>query len=118
MPDMLHGDEIKVYGDSAYAGQQELIESKVPLAEDCTNQRVRKINGVPDELERTHNRKKSKGWARAKHVFAIIKRQWGFAKVRYRGLHKNATRAFTALALAISTCAEGCRWYGCVRKCE
>ena len=32
-------------------------------------------------------------------MFAIIKRQWGFSKVRYRGLHKNATRAFTALAL-------------------
>jgi len=30
----------------------------------------------------------------------VIKRQWGFSKVRYRGLHKNATRAFTALALA------------------
>jgi transposase, IS5 family len=25
---------------------------------------------------------------------------WGFSKVRYRGLQKNATRAFTALALA------------------
>jgi hypothetical protein len=34
------------------------------------------------------------------HVFGVIKRLWGFGKVRYRGLHKNATRAFTALALA------------------
>jgi IS5 family transposase len=25
---------------------------------------------------------------------------WGFTKVRYRGLAKNASRAFTALALA------------------
>jgi IS5 family transposase len=38
--------------------------------------------------------------ARVEHVFAVIKRQWGFSKVRYRGLHKNATRAFTMLALA------------------
>jgi IS5 family transposase len=29
-----------------------------------------------------------------------VKRLWGFGKVRYRGLHKNSTRAFTALALA------------------
>ena len=29
-----------------------------------------------------------------------INRLWGFGKVRYRGLAKNATRAFTALALA------------------
>ncbi len=33
-------------------------------------------------------------------MFAIVKRLWGFSKVRYRELHKNATRAFTALALA------------------
>jgi IS5 family transposase len=100
LPDLLHGEEFKVYGDSAYAGQQELIEGKAPLAEDCTNQRVRKINGVPDEKQRRKNREKSKVRARVEHVFAIIKRQWGFSKVRYRGLHKNATRAFTALALA------------------
>ncbi|KGG99941.1 hypothetical protein P245_03310 [Comamonas thiooxydans] len=30
----------------------------------------------------------------------VVKRLWGFGKVRYRGLQKNATRAFTALALA------------------
>ena len=30
----------------------------------------------------------------------MVKRLWGFSKVRYRGLAKNATRAFTALALA------------------
>jgi IS5 family transposase len=34
------------------------------------------------------------------HVFGVVKRLWGFGKVRYRGLQKNATRAFTALALA------------------
>lgn len=30
----------------------------------------------------------------------MVKRLWGFAKVRYRGLAKNANRAFVALALA------------------
>ncbi len=34
------------------------------------------------------------------HVFAVVKRQWGFSKVRYRGLAKNATRSFVALGLA------------------
>jgi Transposase DDE domain len=50
----------------------------------------------------TQNREKSKVRARVEHVFAIIKRQWGFNKVRYRGLQKNAKRAFTALALALA----------------
>lgn len=75
LPDLLHGEEFKVYGDSAYAGQQELIESKAPLAKDCTNQRVRKINGVLDEKQRRNNREKSKVRARVEHVFAIIKRK-------------------------------------------
>jgi IS5 family transposase len=100
LPQLLHGQELQVYGDSAYASQEELIASKAPWAEDCTNQRVRKINGVADEIERASNRKKSQVRARVEHVFAIIKRQWGFAKARYRGLQKNATRAFTMLALA------------------
>ena len=30
----------------------------------------------------------------------MVKRLWGFAKVRYRGLEKNATRSFVALGLA------------------
>nr|WP_232446132.1 transposase [Burkholderia ubonensis] len=47
---------------------------------------------------RTEN--KSKIRARVEHVFAVVKRLWGFAKVRYRGLAKNANRAFVALALA------------------
>ena len=46
------------------------------------------------------NRNKSRIRARVEHVFCVVKRLWGFAKVRYRGLVKNATRAFTALALA------------------
>ena len=100
LPDLLHGEELRVWGDSAYASQQELIASKAPAALDLTNQRVRKINGVPDGKQRRKNREKSKVRARVEHVFAVIKRQWGFSKVRYRGLQKNATRAFTALALA------------------
>ena len=58
------------------------------------------VEWMTDEIERARNRKKSKVRARVEHVFAVIKRQWGFSKVRYRGLHKNATRAFTMLALA------------------
>jgi transposase, IS5 family len=38
--------------------------------------------------------------ARVEHVFGVVKRLWGFNKVRYRGLAKNATRSFVALALA------------------
>lgn len=100
LPDLLHGNEQRVYGDSAYASQKDLISSKAPNAKDFTNQRTRRAGGIVDEVERGKNRNKSKIRARVEHVFGVVKRLWGFGKVRYRGLQKNATRAFTALALA------------------
>ena len=99
LPDLLHGNEQRVYGDSAYASQKSLIESKAPKAKDFTNQRVRR-GGEIDEAERSRNHNKSKVRARVEHVFAVVKRLWGFAKVRYRGLAKNATRSFVVLGLA------------------
>lgn len=99
LPQLLHGDEQRVYGDSAYASQKALIGSKAPRAKDFTNQRVRR-NGEVDELKRANNRNKSRVRARVEHVFAVVKRLWGFTKVRYRGLAKNATRAFVVLGLA------------------
>jgi len=99
IPDLLHGNEQRVYGDSAYASQKKQIHSKAPQAKDFTNERTRK-GGEVDEVKREKNRNKSKIRARVEHVFGVVKRLWGFSKVRYRGLAKNAGRAFTALALA------------------
>jgi IS5 family transposase len=99
LPQLLHGQERQMYGDSAYAGQKELIRAKAPQAADCTNQRVRKGSPLED-LARAVNRSKSSVRARVEHVFAVVKRLWGFDKVRYRGLAKNATRSFVALGLA------------------
>ncbi|WP_029000008.1 IS5 family transposase [Azohydromonas australica] len=99
LPQLLHGNERRVYGDSAYASQKALIQARAPQAKDFTNQRVRK--GVEnEEVQRSKNRNKSKVRARVEHVFAVVKRLWGFTKVRYRGLAKNATRSFVALGLA------------------
>lgn len=107
LADLLHGKERRVYGDSAYASQKEIIASKAPQAKDFTNDRVRNHQGQVDEVKRARNRNKSRIRARVEHVFCVVKRLWGFSKVRYRGLAKNATRAFTALALANIYLARG-----------
>jgi transposase, IS5 family len=106
LPNLLHGNEQRVYGDSAYASQKELIASKAPQAKDFTNQRMRK-GGQVDPALRSKNRNKSKVRARVEHVIAVVKRLWGFTKVRYRGLAKNATRSFVALGLANMYLARG-----------
>ena len=100
LPDLLHGRERRVYGDNQYASQKHLIASKAPHAKDFTNARVRNHRGEVNEAVRSKNRNKSRIRARVEHVFCVVKRLWGFNKVRYRGLAKNATRAFVALGLA------------------
>lgn len=96
--DLLHGDETHVWGDSAYAGQKKLLYEQAPNAKDFTQKkggRYRKLT----EAERAANRYKSKIRSRVEHVFGVMKRQFGFTKVRYRGLDKNAQCVFTKCAL-------------------
>ena len=99
LPDLLHGEETRVWGDQAYRGQQGVIRNRAPKAKDFTNRRYRHC-GVVDEREKAKNRTKSKVRAKVEHVFGVIKRVFGFAKVRYRGLEKNAHRLFVSCALA------------------
>jgi len=105
LPDLLHGQEQQVWGDSAYS-RQKLIHSKAPDAIDRTNRRVRK-DSPTEGLARMVNRAKSRVRSRVEHVFAVVKRLWGFNKVRYRGLAKNATRSFVTLGLANIYLARG-----------
>ena len=70
-----------------------------PKAKDFTNRRYRH-RGVVDEIERAKNRTKSKVRARVEHSIGVIKRVFGFAKVRYRGLSKNTHRLLVTCALA------------------
>jgi IS5 family transposase len=58
LPHLLHGQERRVYGDSAYASQKELIQGKAPKAKDFTNERIRR-SGLVDEGKRAKNRNKS-----------------------------------------------------------
>ena len=99
LPDLLHGDETRVWGDQAYRGQREAIRDAAPNARDFTNRRYRH-RGVVDPVQRARNRTKSKVRAKVEHCFGVIKRVFGFSKVRYRGLDKNAHRLFVTCALA------------------
>ena len=99
LPDLLHGKETQVWGDQAYRGQAEAIREHAPRAEDLTNRRYRH-RGVVDAAEKACNRTKSRVRAKVEHSIGIIKRVFGFTKVRYRGLEKNAHRLIVTCALA------------------
>ncbi len=99
LPDLMHGEETRVWGDQAYRGQTDVIKAHAPNAKDFTNRRYRH-RGIVDEIERAKNRTKSKVRSKVEHSIGVIKRVFGFAKVRYRGLDKNANRLFVTCALA------------------
>ncbi len=54
------------------------------------------IPALQERLEQV----KSKIRAKVEHPFRVIKRQFGYTKVRYRGLRKNTQQLHTLFALA------------------
>ncbi len=98
LPDLLHGDERKVWGDGAYQGQAEAIHKAAPKAQDMTSRRT-KYKQIVDQLQRIKNRTKAKVRAKVEHPFRILKRVFGFVKVRFRGLKKNHDHLCAAFAL-------------------
>lgn len=96
--DLLHGEETRVWGDSAYTGKKETITDHAPNAKDFTQNkgsRHRKLT----EAERSRNRNKSRVRSKVEHIFGVMKGQFGFTKVRYKGLDKNAHYVFISCAL-------------------
>jgi IS5 family transposase len=93
LPDLLHGNETRGWGDAAYSGQREVIQQHAPKAQSFIQAKAHRHRPL-SEAERTRNRTKSKVRAKVEHVFLVIKQIFGWAKVRYRGLAKNTNWLF------------------------
>src|ERR1700677_2305065 len=98
LPHLLHGKETCVWGDQAYQGHTETIRAAAPRARDCTNRRYRWSQRV-DAAIKAKNRHKSSVRSKGEHTIGVIKRVFGFQKVRYRGLAKNLHRLEVTAAL-------------------
>ncbi|HEY3616251.1 MAG TPA: IS5 family transposase [Candidatus Sulfotelmatobacter sp.] len=98
LPELLHGEERKVWGDGGYQGQTETIQEAAPKAQDMTCKRT-KFKHYVDELQKKKNTSKSRVRAKVEHAFRILKRIFGFDKVRYRGIAKNHHRLCACFAL-------------------
>jgi IS5 family transposase len=98
LPDLLHGAEKKVWGDAGYQGQTEAIHQAAPEAQDMTSRRARFKDYVDREIKRK-NTTKARVRSKVEHPFRILKRIFGFTKVRYRGIWKNHQWLCAAFAL-------------------
>ena len=101
---LLHGQERVAFGDARYQG----VENRADANADVTwhvamrpgkRKALNKDNKADAMLDKAE---KLKAGVRAKveHPFRVIKRQFGFMKVRYRGLKKNTAQLFTLFALS------------------
>ena len=87
---LLRGKERRVYGDSAYRGQRDVIRARAKHARDFTNRRAYR-NAPLTEADRQTNRRKSAVRSYVEHAFGLIKGRFGFQKVRYRGIARIST---------------------------
>ena len=99
LPNLIHGEEDEVYGDGAYRSEVDRRAFQDVKVRYRVNRRGHKHVRLSDRA-RAINREYSRVRARVEHPFHVVKRLWGFSKVRYRGLAKNTTRAYAAFALA------------------
>jgi transposase, IS5 family len=99
-PGLLHGEEREVFGDQAYWKEADRQEYEARGIRYRVNRRPPGRYHPLSEQWRRINRIRSRTRARCEHPFHVVKRLWGFAKVRYRGLQKNLIRAYAMFALA------------------
>lgn len=99
LPELLHGEERELYGDSAYWKQADRREFQAKKVRYRVNRRAHRRRPLTAR-ERQVNRERSRIRARGEHAFHVVKRLWGFDKVRYRGLEKNTAQAYAIFALA------------------
>ena len=99
LPHLLHGEETIVYGDQAYWKEADRIAYEARGIRYRMNRRPPPHRPLTAR-QRAINRARSRTRARGEHPLHVVKRLWGFAKVRYRGLAKNLARAWTMFALA------------------
>lgn len=96
---LLHGGERDVWGDKAYACQGKRIRQAAPRARDNTLRKAQANNPLKP-IDKHMNQQRSRIRSRVEHVFGVIKCVFGFDKLRYRGLAKNASRLHVVAALA------------------
>ncbi|HSQ91124.1 MAG TPA: IS5 family transposase [Nitrospiraceae bacterium] len=99
LPQLLHGQETRVWGDAAYSGQRDVIQHHAPQAQSFIQAKAHRHRPLSED-EQARNRTKSKVRAKVEHVFLVIKRIFKWSKVRYRGLAKSTHWLFISCDLA------------------
>lgn len=101
---LLHGNESVAFGDAGYQGIEKRPDAKADViwyvAMRPGKRRALNKEDAADAMIEQAEKLKAGIRAKVEHPFRVIKRQFGFVKVRYRGLKKNTAQLFTLCALS------------------
>lgn len=97
--ELLHGEEKAIFGDKGYYREEDKCSARQEGILWAVSDRGKK-NHPLSSSQRKRNRKFSSVRSKVEHPFQVLKCQWGFVKVRYKGLFKNTMQLFTLFSLA------------------
>jgi IS5 family transposase len=96
---LIRADDTAVYGDKGYSNGAKKSAAEAAGVLWAVKEKARP-GGKLTVRQRARNHRFGKVRAKVEHVFRVLKCQFGYRKVRYRGLAKNSAQVFSLLALA------------------
>jgi transposase, IS5 family len=99
---LLHGQEKTVYADAGYQGAQKRAAKRGRTWHIAAKRGSVKALPEGELKDAVRHTEQMKAAVRAKveHPFRVVKRQFGYQKVRFKGLFKNTAQVLTLFALA------------------
>ena len=105
---LMHGEEDTVHGDSGYIGAQKRPDAivrnnkgkKIKYQICRKPSSLKKLSKSGQYAARKAEHKKSSVRCKVEHVFAVVKKIFGYRKTRYRGLRKQTANNYIMFALA------------------
>jgi len=103
LPNLLRENDQVVFGDAGYASDECKRGARalgmVWRVQDKAKPKG-SLGAALSGSQKKRNRRNSGIRARVEHLFRIVKRQFGYTKVRYRGLAKNTAQVMVLIGLA------------------
>lgn len=100
LPHLLRPDDTVILGDAGYTSDSYKRGARHLGLHWCVNDKRKPGHGNLSASQRKRNRRYSRVRARVEHLFRILKCQFGYRKVRYKGLAKNRHQVMSLMAMA------------------
>ena len=106
--ELMHGEEETLNGDSGYIGADKRPEAikknkngkKIKYVINRKQSSINKLSKSEQHAAKKREHEKSSVRCKVEHVFAVVKRLFGYRKTRYRGLRKQMLKSYIMFALA------------------